>query len=202
MITFKFNDLQLITMTKQKDTEVINNIIIALAKENNWLSRNDLEIKVDKKYQTIKNYVTSDINHLIDTQDFIEYRDRNTGKGKTTIEKYKLKYGLDTLLTIFDKLEDKKNLLELMQTDYFKKHLPLIEDKLKQYVKIDNEFNSFINSPTTIKFILSLNSDSINTINEEFKRITGNKNIKKLNYTQEQIFIITLQGIALFDSVN
>jgi len=203
MITFKFNDLQLISVTKQKDIEVINNIIIELAKENNWLSRKDLEIKVNKKYQTIKNYLTKDINHLIDTEDFKELRKRNIGgHGNTYIEKYKLKTGLDTLLTVFDALKDKKNLLELMQTDYFKNHLPLIQDKLKQYVNIDNDFNSFVNSPTAIFFILKLNPDSMNTIYEEFKRITSNKNIKKLNYSQDQIFSLTLQSIALYDIVN
>lgn len=135
-------------MTKQKDMAAINNLILEMSKVNNWLSRDDLAQKTGKSYPTIKNYVKNEIAHLIDTQDFIEYVDRNTGKGKATIEKYKLKPNLDNLLAVFNYLNDKNIIKELMKTKFYRNQIFDIQDKVLKV--INNTDNISLQSRSNI----------------------------------------------------
>jgi hypothetical protein len=160
-------------MAKFKDT--INRIIIELAKAD-WLSRDDLKQRTGKEIQTIKNYIKKDISDLIDTKDFIELVNRNTGKGKTTIEKYKLKSGLANLLAVFNYFNDKKWQKELMHTDYYKNFIPYIDERAREFFRFtDNDHLFFDNpdakilryvclnfSPSTVDFILKAKVDEKN----------------------------------------
>jgi hypothetical protein len=140
-------------MTKLKDSTTINSIILELAKADSWMSRDDLKQKTGKQIQTIKNYLKNDISNLIDTEDFKEYVNRNKGKGKTAIEKYKLKSGLDNLSAVFNYIHDEKAIKLLMQTDYYKNFIPEIESKISNYIKYVPE-NKDVDEPITLSFML------------------------------------------------
>jgi hypothetical protein len=169
-------------MTKRKDTIAINNSIIELAKANDWLSRDNLKERTGKPIKTIKEYLQKDLFNFIDTKDFTELVNRNTGRGKTNIEKYKLKSAPENLLAIFDYLETKQYQKRIMQTDYYKNFIPYIDKTARElflFKDSDNEYYdhpdskiltdiTFKLSPSAVNFILRGNVDKKN---EELFRI-------------------------------
>lgn len=198
-------------MSGVKDSTEINNIIIELAKANDWLSRNDLKLKTGNSYPTIKNYIKKYIIHLVDTKDFPEYVDRNTGKGKTNIEKYKLKPGLDNLLTVFNYLNDKKVIKELMQTGYYKSLILEIEHKAKEDFRINDRasqklfkiheikrvMSAALHSPTAVEFLLKVNKDILEANRIEVQKILPDSSYKKLDS-----FIMVLIGLTFSDVID
>lgn len=194
-------------MTKLKDSEAINKIIIELAKENNWLSKENLREKTKKGIQTIKNYLKNDINNLIETKTFIEKVARNTGKGDTAIEKYKLKLGLDNLLTIFNYLNDKNYQKQLMQTDYFKSLISDIKHKTKSIFQIDWNIKAFrvfgnmaLTSPTFIYFLLIVTEDNLKSL---IDGINMPKNILKRGFNNKLgAFFMIVYGLTFIDVLD
>lgn len=205
-------------MTKFKNSNAICLIILELAKANNWLSRADLKQKTGKEIQTIKNYLKNDISHLIEAQNFIEDVNRNAGKGKTNIEKYKLKPGLDNLLAVFDYLDashyyldDKQLQKELIRTDFFKNQIPEIFDKMLTDFYINKEFYSrifkenevnrlmklvFI-SPTAIHYLLKLKNNNVENAKKEIYEIYPGANFKGIDE-----LVIVLFGLIFKDVID
>ncbi len=204
MITFKFNEYELIAMTKFKDSEEINKIIIEMAKSNNWVSRNDLKAQTGKGIQTIKNYLQKYISGLIDTKDFTEKVARNKGEGKTIIEKYKLKSSLDDLLAIFNFIENKNDLKQLMQTDYYRSFIPEIGKKAKEDFRFtDSDYQIFEipmlkefyymgikYSPSFAYILLKTKSD----ISEFFEKVSA--------FPPSMIIYYILYGVLFYDAIE
>lgn len=195
-------------MTKFKDSEAINNIIIEMAKSNNWVSRNDLIAQTGKVGPTIINYLENDISGLIEINntDFFENVKRNTGTAKTLVIKYKLKSGLDNLLAIFNFIEDKNDLKGLMQTDYYKALIPEIEKKCKnEFKKVKNDHKvsksvktifdiGFNCSPSFIHFVLKHDS----------KNIESNETLRKLipkGLSTDFLFSVCY-GLIIYDNLE
>ena len=198
-------------MTGKKDKPALNNLIIELAKANDWLSRDDLKEITGKPVKTIKVYLQKDIFNFIDTKDFIELVNRNTGQGKTNIEKYKLKSGLDNLSSIFNYLNDKNYQKQLMQTDYYRNLIPEIKEKSKIDFKLNdhtshNLFKIYeikrivsgaLNSPTAVNFLLKVNNEIL-----EKAQIEVQKSFKDASYKKMDSFIMILIGLTYSDMID
>jgi hypothetical protein len=157
-------------MSGIKDKDKIKAMLIELAKEKNYVSRENLASEIGVSYGTIKNYA-KDVHELIDIDNPKEYVQRNKGKGLTTIEKYSLKPGLDNLLAVFDYIDDKKLQKQLMQTEYYKTLIPEIKTKITKEFQLNSyrhtKKNKLIldivmsHSPNCVNFFLKVNSDML-----------------------------------------
>lgn len=191
-------------MTGIKDKQALNNLIIELAKANDWLSRDDLRKITGKPIKTIKLYLQKDLFNFIDTKDFIELVNRNTGQGKILIEKYKLKSTPENLLAVFEYIETKKCLKKLMQTDYYKSFIPYIEKKAKEdFCFTDSDYKQFEDprlkeyydvgiklSQSLVKLFLKYNSNNF----ESFKKIAGSQPYKLL--------YVVISGLLCYDIIE
>jgi hypothetical protein len=200
-------------MTKKEDKEAISNLIIGLAKANNWKSREDLKEKTGKPIKTINQYLNKYIFNLIENKGFIEKRHRRTGEADTLVKKYKLKSDLDNLLAVFEYLNDRKYQKELMETDYYKSLIPKIKVKVKadfrfnrsrfdtklfKYHKVRRVIDAALNnSPTAVNFLLKVNNDILEKAQAEVQKL-----IKDASYKRLDTFIWSLSGFTLHDMVD
>ncbi len=195
-------------------------MIIEIAKNDNWLSIKNLKELTGKGTPTITNYIKKDISGLLESQDFIEYVARGKegkGKGKTAIEKYKLKPGLDNVLAALDILDDKTK-REFLKTKYYQDHAPLIADKLKCCINYYNKaaFDTILMSPVAVAFVLRLTKENYKNIIAKSKSFfkkdlinklfpgssAGFKLIKKLNIGYEIVFFAGLYELAVIDNIT
>lgn len=157
-------------MSKSKNIELRKEVILELAKDNDYISIPELSNLKKLPFETIDNYFKeNNISNLI------EYKSINkvTVTGNRLTKVYKLKPGLDNLLSVFDLLNDRFLQKELMYTDYYKNFIPYIDKKARElfnftdsdHILYDNPDAKIMRdicfnlSPSTVNFILKVKVD-------------------------------------------
>lgn len=188
-------------MAKQKDVIALNRMILELAKSDLLTSREELKERTHKPITTIKRYMHNDLKKFVEikhVQELVnrgkkskkEGRGEDEGKGITSIEKYKLKPGLDNLLAIFNLITDETTKEDLIHTNYFENQKPLIINKLKELIKIPDDFerldifNVIINSFSAVHQLLILSPQVVKTMQESANKIKQ-AYLEKLNFPQD-----------------
>lgn len=105
-------------MSRPKNRDAIEAIIIIMATKNDYLCEKDLADASKCSLQTARNYLTNDLDKFIEPCRFETYVARNTGRAKTLLQKYRLQNNLDTLLLLFEYLND-INIHKLFETAYY-----------------------------------------------------------------------------------
>lgn len=118
--------------------DAIEAIIIIMATKNDYLCEKDLAEASKCSLQTVRNYLTNDLDKFIEPSGFETYVARNTGRAKTLVQKYRLQNNLDTLLLLFEYLND-INIHKLFETAYYEN---LREDIKKKLNTILSEYST------------------------------------------------------------
>ncbi len=208
-------------MTKQTDSKAITGLIIEMAKTNDWISRNELEKKIKKPQKTIISYLEKDknISNLIekDNHSFFVSVKRRTGSAETVIIKYRLKPGLDNLAAIFNFLNDRNLIKELMNTPFYVGLIPEIKSKFEAGLPqnhINKQCSLFIclvikNSPSATRFIINNKVTQNNDLKDYFnklplnlKRTAKNPNVLLIMIVQGLLFTDIAEGIIDSDALN
>lgn len=192
-------------MTNRKNTKFRKEVILELAKDNDYKSISEISNSIKIPFETIDNYLKEkDINNLI------EYKSINkvTATGPRLTKVYKLKPNLGNLVTIFDYLNNRQYIKELMQTNHYKNLLPDIANKAKNDFGNLNE-NDKISSETKLKpfFEMSLNlspSSVVFILKYNKERLKNNEAIKKLYPIGIDLrsFIMILTGLTMNDLIE
>lgn len=106
-------------MSRPKNRDTIEEIILIMATKNDFLSEKELAVESKCSLQTVRNYLKSDLNKFIEPSGFETIVARNTGRAKTLVQKYRLQKNLDILLLLFEYLNI-INIHKLFKTVYYK----------------------------------------------------------------------------------
>lgn len=157
------------TKGRSKNIELRKAVIIELAKANDNKSIPELSILTKIPFETIDNILKEkDISILIDKSH--KKIQISTKTGYREAYKYKLKPCLDNLLAVFKYLGNRKYQKEIMQTAYFKNHIPFILEKLKTITTsvfelfeetVKEATENIIKSPSAVGCLLFLTPEII-----------------------------------------
>lgn len=192
-------------MSNRKNTKLRKEVILELAKDNDYKSISEISNSIKIPFETIDNYLKEkDINNLM------EYKSINkvTATGPRLTKVYKLKPNLGNLVTIFDYLNNRQYIKELMQTNHYKNLLPDIANKAKNDFGNLNDNDKIFSEPKVkplIEMSLNLSPSSVIFILKYNKEhLANNESIKKIypNGIDISSFFMILTGLTMNDLIE